>query len=168
MEAALKTAKYVTSTPSPFPASFHLHACRANSGHRVWQTLPRHLRRRAASHDVRRVPARLRNKARAEVVCNHSLKTVHSLSRHRWTPQRRKARHRNHRVRARRNGLAGPIHSPGGKVRAPAIPLAALISSRGQDLVGNTHLACKTHAYAKSMGVPTCKKFPIPFIPSLN
>ncbi|KAG2343311.1 POP1-domain-containing protein [Suillus weaverae] len=36
--------------------------------HRVWQTLPRHLRRRAASHDVRRVPLRLRDKARAEMV----------------------------------------------------------------------------------------------------
>ncbi|EJC98842.1 POP1-domain-containing protein [Fomitiporia mediterranea MF3/22] len=34
---------------------------------RVWQTLPRHLRRRAASHDVRRVPARLRQKARSEM-----------------------------------------------------------------------------------------------------
>lgn len=34
---------------------------------RVWQELPRHLRRRAASHDVRRVPARLRDKARAEM-----------------------------------------------------------------------------------------------------
>lgn len=40
---------------------------RAGASHRVWQTLPRHLRRRAASHDVRRVPARLREKARAEV-----------------------------------------------------------------------------------------------------
>lgn len=37
------------------------------SGQRVWQTLPRHLRRRAASHDVRRVPLRLRERARAEV-----------------------------------------------------------------------------------------------------
>ncbi|KAG2135049.1 ribonucleases P/MRP protein subunit POP1-domain-containing protein [Suillus cothurnatus] len=35
--------------------------------HRAWQTLPRHLRRRAASHDVRRVPLRLRDKARAEM-----------------------------------------------------------------------------------------------------
>lgn len=35
--------------------------------HRVWQTLPRFLRRRAASHDVRRVPVRLRQKAKAEV-----------------------------------------------------------------------------------------------------
>jgi hypothetical protein len=40
---------------------------RDGATHRVWQTLPRHLRRRAASHDVRRVPARLRGKARAEV-----------------------------------------------------------------------------------------------------
>jgi len=39
----------------------------AGSTHRVWQTLPRHLRRRAASHDVRRVPLRLRDRARAEV-----------------------------------------------------------------------------------------------------
>ncbi|KAI5123460.1 hypothetical protein M0805_008830 [Coniferiporia weirii] len=39
----------------------------AGATHRVWQTLPRHLRRRAASHDVRRVPARLRQKARAEM-----------------------------------------------------------------------------------------------------
>ncbi|KAF9233375.1 ribonucleases P/MRP protein subunit POP1-domain-containing protein [Melanogaster broomeanus] len=38
-----------------------------SSTHRAWQTLPRHLRRRAASHDVRRVPVRLREKARAEV-----------------------------------------------------------------------------------------------------
>ncbi|KAF8635812.1 hypothetical protein AX15_000014 [Amanita polypyramis BW_CC] len=38
-----------------------------SSTHRVWQTLPRHLRRRAASHDVRRVPKRLRDKARVEM-----------------------------------------------------------------------------------------------------
>ncbi|KAH7340957.1 ribonucleases P/MRP protein subunit POP1-domain-containing protein [Rhizoctonia solani] len=37
------------------------------ASHRVWQTLPRHLRRRAASHDVRRVPVRLREKAKLEV-----------------------------------------------------------------------------------------------------
>ncbi|PPQ68334.1 hypothetical protein CVT24_004815 [Panaeolus cyanescens] len=39
----------------------------ASSTHRVWQTLPRHLRRRAASHDVRRVPLRLRERAAAEM-----------------------------------------------------------------------------------------------------
>ncbi|KAF9468581.1 ribonucleases P/MRP protein subunit POP1-domain-containing protein [Collybia nuda] len=39
----------------------------ANSTQRAWQALPRHLRRRAASHDVRRVPLRLREKARAEM-----------------------------------------------------------------------------------------------------
>ncbi|KAJ3573212.1 hypothetical protein NP233_g2576 [Leucocoprinus birnbaumii] len=37
------------------------------STQRAWQALPRHLRRRAASHDVRRVPARLREKAKAEM-----------------------------------------------------------------------------------------------------
>ncbi|KAG9081834.1 hypothetical protein FRC07_014401, partial [Ceratobasidium sp. 392] len=39
----------------------------ATTTHRVWQTLPRHLRRRAASHDVRRVPVRLREKAKFEI-----------------------------------------------------------------------------------------------------
>ncbi|KAA1469823.1 POP1-domain-containing protein [Dentipellis sp. KUC8613] len=39
----------------------------SSSTHRAWQELPRHLRRRAASHDVRRVPARLRQKAKAEM-----------------------------------------------------------------------------------------------------
>ncbi|KXN88226.1 Ribonucleases P/MRP protein subunit POP1 [Leucoagaricus sp. SymC.cos] len=37
------------------------------STQRAWQVLPRHLRRRAASHDVRRVPGRLRKKAKAEM-----------------------------------------------------------------------------------------------------
>ena len=40
---------------------------RDNATHRAWQQLPRHLRRRAASHDVRRVPVRLREKAKSEV-----------------------------------------------------------------------------------------------------
>ncbi|OCH85746.1 POP1-domain-containing protein [Obba rivulosa] len=40
---------------------------RASATQRAWQQLPRHLRRRAASHDVRRVPLRLREKARAEM-----------------------------------------------------------------------------------------------------
>jgi len=43
-----------------------LHYVRESSTHRAWQTLPRHLRRRAASHNVRRVPLRVREKARAE------------------------------------------------------------------------------------------------------
>ncbi|KAI0050421.1 POP1-domain-containing protein [Auriscalpium vulgare] len=40
---------------------------RAGSTHRAWQELPRHLRRRAASHDVRRVPLRMREKSRSEM-----------------------------------------------------------------------------------------------------
>ncbi|KAI0300399.1 ribonucleases P/MRP protein subunit POP1-domain-containing protein [Russula brevipes] len=40
---------------------------KAGSTHRAWQELPRHLRRRAASHNVRRVPLRLRDKSRAEM-----------------------------------------------------------------------------------------------------
>ncbi|KAF9814981.1 hypothetical protein IEO21_04831 [Rhodonia placenta] len=45
-----------------------MQSARSNSTQRAWQQLPRHLRRRAASHDVRRVPLRLRDKARAEVM----------------------------------------------------------------------------------------------------
>ena len=48
-------------------AIFKLTLSRAGSTHRAWQELPRHLRRRAASHHVRRVPLRLRNKTRTEV-----------------------------------------------------------------------------------------------------
>ena len=46
---------------------FLLSPNRAGSTHRAWQELPRHLRRRAASHRVRRVPLRLRDKSRSEV-----------------------------------------------------------------------------------------------------
>ncbi|KAF7314186.1 hypothetical protein MKEN_00890800 [Mycena kentingensis (nom. inval.)] len=45
-----------------------MEAASGSASHRVWQTLPRHLRRRAASHDVRRMPIRLREKARQEMV----------------------------------------------------------------------------------------------------
>ncbi|KAJ6512218.1 ribonucleases P/MRP protein subunit POP1-domain-containing protein [Mycena vitilis] len=44
-----------------------MKAASAGATHRVWQTLPRHLRRRAASHDVRRVPLRLRDRAKQEM-----------------------------------------------------------------------------------------------------
>ncbi|THV05260.1 POP1-domain-containing protein [Dendrothele bispora CBS 962.96] len=44
-----------------------MQASAASSTTRAWQVLPRHLRRRAASHDPRRVPLRLRDKARAEM-----------------------------------------------------------------------------------------------------
>ncbi|KAF5369289.1 hypothetical protein D9758_002524 [Tetrapyrgos nigripes] len=44
-----------------------MQASASSSTTRAWQVLPRHLRRRAASHDPRRVPVRLREKARAEM-----------------------------------------------------------------------------------------------------
>ena len=40
---------------------------RAQGKARVFQSLPRHLRRRAASHNPKRVPKRLRRKAAQEV-----------------------------------------------------------------------------------------------------
>jgi hypothetical protein len=55
------TSTFCQATPFFDPLS------RAGSTHRAWQELPRHLRRRAASHNVRRVPLRLRKKSRAEV-----------------------------------------------------------------------------------------------------
>jgi ribonuclease P/MRP protein subunit POP1 len=64
MQEAMRNAKYVDILLG--------HAIfdslnRAGSTHRAWQELPRHLRRRAASHNVQRVPLRLRNRSRAEV-----------------------------------------------------------------------------------------------------
>jgi ribonuclease P/MRP protein subunit POP1 len=47
--------------------SLTLGNCRLQGNTRVFQSLPRHLRRRAASHNPRRVPARLRSRAAAEV-----------------------------------------------------------------------------------------------------
>ncbi|KAJ1565126.1 hypothetical protein HK096_004442, partial [Nowakowskiella sp. JEL0078] len=35
--------------------------------HRVWQTLPRHMRRRAASHNVKRLPKRVRQRASEQI-----------------------------------------------------------------------------------------------------
>ncbi|KAJ7780582.1 NUC188 domain-containing protein [Mycena maculata] len=59
----------------------------ASSTQRVWQTLPRHLRRRAASHDVRRVPLRLRDRARQE------MNAVKNKTPARLTPKRGKDKH---------------------------------------------------------------------------
>lgn len=64
MQEAMRNAKYagVLSSRAIFDS-----LNRAGSTHRAFQELPRHLRRRAASHNVRRVPLRLRKKSRAEV-----------------------------------------------------------------------------------------------------
>jgi len=64
MQEAMRNAKYadILSGHATFDS-----LSRAGSTHRAFQELPRHLRRRAASHNVRRVPLRLRNKSRAEV-----------------------------------------------------------------------------------------------------
>ena len=39
-------------------------------GKRVFQKLPRHMRRRAMSHNPKRLPRRLREQAAKEVSCN--------------------------------------------------------------------------------------------------
>jgi len=53
---------------------------RATSSKRSWQKLPRHLRRRAASHDTRRVPAYLREKAKEEVRPLFTVRASHRFS----------------------------------------------------------------------------------------
>lgn len=65
MQEAMRNAKYVDIFVRSYAIFDSLS--RAGSTHRAWQELPRHLRRRAASHNVRRVPLRLRKKSRAEV-----------------------------------------------------------------------------------------------------
>jgi hypothetical protein len=70
MENSMKTAKCdISGNCNAQPKRIFP---RASSSSRVWQSLPRHLRRRAASHDVRRVPVRLREKARYEVRLHYS------------------------------------------------------------------------------------------------
>ena len=44
-----------------------IKAADRSSGKRLFQTLPRHMRRRAMSHNVKRMPARLRYRATLEV-----------------------------------------------------------------------------------------------------
>jgi hypothetical protein len=66
MQEAMKNAKYADLF-SVRVIFFDFPLGRSGSTHRAWQELPRHLRRRAASHRVRRVPLRLRNKSRSEV-----------------------------------------------------------------------------------------------------
>lgn len=77
MKKALKNAWYVCPLPLihqeldsalTFPSPTSLApSYRDSSTKRAFQTMPRHLRRRAASHNARRVPSRLRAKAAAEV-----------------------------------------------------------------------------------------------------
>lgn len=73
---------------------------------RAWQLLPRHLRRRAASHNLLRLPSRLRGKARAELRASNTTpktrsamrrrapeRTLIGFARRRATLTRRAARH---------------------------------------------------------------------------
>ncbi len=86
MQEAMRNAKYANILRIGSLISSYL--TRAGSTHRAWQELPRHLRRRAASHNVRRVPLRLRPKSSAEVsgpLCTfihaHFFSKMHSLRR---------------------------------------------------------------------------------------
>ncbi|WFD34080.1 ribonuclease P [Malassezia cuniculi] len=54
---------------------------------RAWQLLPRHLRRRAASHNILRLPAYLRGKAKAELKASNTLAKTRSEMRRRM-PER--------------------------------------------------------------------------------
>lgn len=56
---------------------------RASTNTRAWQLLPRHLRRRAASHNLLRLPSRLRGKARAELRSSHTEPKTRSAMRRR-------------------------------------------------------------------------------------
>ncbi|KAF5389250.1 hypothetical protein D9757_003446 [Collybiopsis confluens] len=65
LKSAIQTTKWDTHH-ALLPES-NYEPFRSASTTRAWQVLPRHLRRRAASHNPRRVPLRLRDKARAEM-----------------------------------------------------------------------------------------------------
>jgi len=64
MEGAMKNARYTQYLSIDSRID---EGSRDGATHRVFQTLPRHMRRRAASHDHRRVPKPHRERARTEV-----------------------------------------------------------------------------------------------------
>lgn len=67
METAIKTSRWTRlANPANINANADVH--RDSGAKRAFQSLPRHLRRRAASHNIRRLPKRLRAKAKFEVM----------------------------------------------------------------------------------------------------
>ncbi|KAJ2509649.1 Ribonucleases P/MRP protein subunit pop1 [Coemansia sp. RSA 1939] len=73
-EATLERARAIDVVGLVEARSFEINAlqraidsARAAGNSRAFQTLPRHLRRRAASHNAKRVPVRLRERATAEI-----------------------------------------------------------------------------------------------------
>ncbi|KAJ1833894.1 Ribonucleases P/MRP protein subunit pop1 [Coemansia sp. RSA 2711] len=78
-----------------------LENARSAGNTRAFQTLPRHLRRRAASHNVKRLPARLREKALAEM--KKSAQTSKALAgTDRLTNAQTSSRYKRRRARATR------------------------------------------------------------------
>ncbi|KAJ2715964.1 Ribonucleases P/MRP protein subunit pop1 [Coemansia spiralis] len=79
-----------------------LEDARAAGNVRAFQTLPRHLRRRAASHNVKRMPVRLRERAIAEMTKSaQSSKALAGTDR--LTNARRSSRYKRRRTRAVRD-----------------------------------------------------------------
>jgi ribonuclease P/MRP protein subunit POP1 len=116
MQEAMQNAKYVglLSGHATFDS-----VSRAGSTHRAWQELPRHLRRRAASHNVRRVPLRLRNRSRAEVrsVSLSPYMILGLISTPRWTHYVEKSSGDHFRNEARTNVSPVVMYFHGDRVR---------------------------------------------------
>jgi hypothetical protein len=135
----------------------HRHPSGAST-QRAWQALPRHLRRRAASHDVRRVPVRLREKAKAEVndtiggtICFHS-----PLEFSRWIPQVKKPRIGSFPRQAKTRNSVKPDPSKNDKVCSNsfwACNTGIKQLSRRKGLVRNSLVACQTHEDGKYVGI---------------
>ncbi|KAJ2195383.1 Ribonucleases P/MRP protein subunit pop1 [Coemansia sp. RSA 522] len=76
-----------------------LENARSQGNTRAFQTLPRHLRRRAASHNVKRIPARLREKALSEM--KKSAQTSKALAgTDRLTNAKKSSRYKRRRARS--------------------------------------------------------------------
>lgn len=96
MKHALKSSKYVQASKPAVVLQLTHGSPREASSQRAFQSLPRHLRRRAASHNVRRLPVRLRQKALAEVRGSCPVQIAAdqaSLSRHRTVPPSPRSAH---------------------------------------------------------------------------
>lgn len=84
-----------------------IRASRASASTRAWQLLPRHARRRAASHNILRLPARLRRKGLAELRASNTAPKTRSEIR------KRLANHPRSKSLARKEELLQRAARPG-------------------------------------------------------
>ena len=131
-----------------------IHSALGNT--RAFQSLPRHLRRRAASHNPRRVPKRYRSRAAAEVCLNHTAIQDSNLQ---IRPGSNVVKIHRKRARTRAKGnIQGESVTEQllKRQRTSVFPyLKPELISREQVMAPYTHLACQAIPHDQRMGIST-------------